>query len=395
MAARSPIPPTRRPLTGILSRLFGALLIVVLTLGSVVATPALGVVAAPNPFSDVAADDQAYEAITELAARDVIRGFACGQAARCFAPGEGSLRAQMAALIARASGWEAEDHESRFIDRCDPVQGCIDDALWRNVGTLQHHGVAKGFDPTHYAPHDPVLRQQVILFISRARQRTGEWTLQPDDARLYANSATDLADRRDIATYVTYAGAIPDAPTMLDQPWGEYGATASRGWFARALWQTYRPGTPVTAPSPGPGGPATSPNTAAFAARVLALTNARRLEGGCAALTANPTLADVAQGHAADMALQDYFAHVGKDGAAPDARVTRAGYAWRLVAENIAAGYPTPEAVVAGWMDSAGHRANILNCGLTQIGVGYYFLSPDPGTQQWQHYWVQVFATPR
>ena len=55
----------------------------------------------------------------------------------------------------------------------------------------------------------------------------------------------------------------------------------------------------------------------------------------------------------------------------------------------------TPEAVVTGWMNSPGHRVNILNPRLKEIGVGYYFLADDTGKVNYRHYWTQVFATPR
>jgi uncharacterized protein YkwD len=55
----------------------------------------------------------------------------------------------------------------------------------------------------------------------------------------------------------------------------------------------------------------------------------------------------------------------------------------------------TPEGVVAGWMNSPGHRANILNPALKEIGVGYYFLAEDTGEVNYHHYWTQVFGTPR
>ena len=70
------------------------------------------------------------------------------------------------------------------------------------------------------------------------------------------------------------------------------------------------------------------------------------------------------------MAARGYFDHTTPDGVTFDARITRAGYAWSLVAENIAAGQRDPAAVMASWMGSDGHRRNILNCRLQHIGVG-------------------------
>ena len=84
------------------------------------------------------------------------------------------------------------------------------------------------------------------------------------------------------------------------------------------------------------------------------------------------------------MADNRYFSHTSLDGSTLGNRVDRQGYSWRTVAENIAVGYPTPEAVLDGWMNSPGHRANILNCALVEIGVGYDRV-----------YWTQNFGIPR
>ncbi|MFD1152438.1 CAP domain-containing protein, partial [Saccharothrix hoggarensis] len=104
-------------------------------------------------------------------------------------------------------------------------------------------------------------------------------------------------------------------------------------------------------------------------AKVVELTNAERAAHGCPALAADDRLAAAARAHSADMAAQDYFDHVSKDGRSFVDRVKAAGYP-QPGAENIAAGQRTPEAVVKGWMDSPGHRANILNCKLKALGAG-------------------------
>ena len=128
---------------------------------------------------------------------------------------------------------------------------------------------------------------------------------------------------------------------------------------------------------------------------VVVLTNQERAKAGCPALTVNPQLTGAAEGHSADMAINDYFSHYSLDGWSPWARIKETGYTYSLAAENIAAGYSTPAAVVQGWMNSDGHRANILNCSLTEIGVGYLYLANDTGSVNCHHYWTQVFATPR
>ena len=133
---------------------------------------------------------------------------------------------------------------------------------------------------------------------------------------------------------------------------------------------------------------------APFAQQVVNIVNQERANAGCAPLTINQQLTTAAQGHSNDMALNDFFSHTGSDGSSPWERMNNAGYQFSYAAENIAAGYPTPQAVVNGWMDSPGHRANILNCILEDTGVGYYYLANDTGTTNYHHYWTQVFGTP-
>ena len=125
-----------------------------------------------------------------------------------------------------------------------------------------------------------------------------------------------------------------------------------------------------------------------FQSQVIKLTNKERAKVGCKALKSNTALKTAAQKHSVDMAKKDYFSHTGKDGRSPFDRMTDAGYAYSAAAENIAAGQRTPADVVKGWMNSAGHKANILNCTYTEIGVGYA-KGGSYGT-----YWTQDFGKP-
>lgn len=139
----------------------------------------------------------------------------------------------------------------------------------------------------------------------------------------------------------------------------------------------------------GPARPAAGDPTT-YAARVVTLTNSARATAGCPALTVDARLTGVAQAHSADMARYDYFSHTSRDGRTPFDRIRAAGYRYSMAAENIAAGQRTPEDVVRAWMNSPGHRANILNCGLRQIGVGYAVNTASI----YQVYWTQNFGTP-
>lgn len=102
---------------------------------------------------------------------------------------------------------------------------------------------------------------------------------------------------------------------------------------------------------------------------MVALVNSERAKVGCSPVALNAKLSQAAQAHSADMASHNTMSHTGSDGSDPGQRITRAGYLWSTYGENVAYGYSTPEQVMAGWMASAGHKRNILDCGFKEIGV--------------------------
>ena len=118
--------------------------------------------------------------------------------------------------------------------------------------------------------------------------------------------------------------------------------------------------------------------------RVIELTNQERRRLGLSPLRHNNKLAAAAQKYSRHMATHKFLSHRGKDGSTVGDRIKAQGYRFSTWAENIAKGHRTPEDVVRGWMNSSGHRRNILNPRLREIGVGYY-----------KRYWTQVFGTPR
>jgi uncharacterized protein YkwD len=134
--------------------------------------------------------------------------------------------------------------------------------------------------------------------------------------------------------------------------------------------------------------------------RVLTLVNQARTEprrcggqsfGAAAPLAWDEKLAAAARAHSEEMAQLRNLSHTGRDGKSVDARVTRAGYAWRFVAENIAAGQPSAEEVTAGWIASPGHCANLMSPKATVMGAAFALA---PGSDM-GIYWTQVFASPR
>jgi len=118
---------------------------------------------------------------------------------------------------------------------------------------------------------------------------------------------------------------------------------------------------------------------------IVKLTNYQRVKAGCKALRLDSHLMLAARAHSAWMAQTGKFSHVGRNGSTFDARIRTAGYA-NPRSENIAWGFRSGAAVVTAWMKSPGHRANILNCKSTTVGVGAAFSANGSA------YYTQVFG---
>ncbi|MBE7701846.1 peptidoglycan-binding protein [Oerskovia sp. Sa1BUA8] len=201
--------------------------------------------------------------------------------------------------------------------------------------------------------------------------------VQEIQERLQVHGATVLADGefgpgtdRALRTFQTEQGLEPDGvagpatrAALLADPTPAEGATGPAGGETPS-------GTGGTGDTTDPGD-----TTAA-----LALVNAHRATAGCPALRADDQLVRAATLHAQDMVAQGYFSHTSLDGRTFGERVLAQGYA-SPGGENIAAGQQSVQGVVDAWMSSEGHRANILNCDFTTMGLG------RAGTT-----WVQVFG---
>lgn len=131
---------------------------------------------------------------------------------------------------------------------------------------------------------------------------------------------------------------------------------------------------------------------AAFIQEVVDLTNHYRAQNSLGPLSIDLKLVEVAQSYSEAMAYQDFFSHTGLDGSQPWDRTKAAGYESSFVGENLAAGYTSPQAVVNGWINSEGHRANLLNSSYNEIGIGYFYLENDTGNVNYKAYWTQLFG---
>jgi uncharacterized protein YkwD len=174
----------------------------------------------------------------------------------------------------------------------------------------------------------------------------------------------------------TPSDATPTPPTEPGTPSSEVPPPSS---------DTPAPPEEETPPTSSSTPPPAAPKTTGDGTRegqVVDLVNVERAKAGCAPMTSDSRLAKAAASHSSDMSVRNYFSHTTPEGVTFDQRIKAAGYS-RPGAENIAKGSTTASQTMTMWMNSSGHRANILNCSLTKIGVGV-------ATAGW--YWTQDFG---
>ncbi|WP_050356347.1 CAP domain-containing protein, partial [Gottschalkia purinilytica] len=126
-------------------------------------------------------------------------------------------------------------------------------------------------------------------------------------------------------------------------------------------------------------------NVSQFESEVVRLVNIERNKAGLAPLTMDSELSKIARVKSQDMADKNYFSHTSPTYGSPFDMLKKFGVSYRTAGENIAKGYSSPESVVKGWMNSEGHRANILSSNFGKIGVGYV-------NQGGTTYWTQLFT---
>ncbi|WP_144385255.1 CAP domain-containing protein [Streptomyces sp. SAJ15] len=174
------------------------------------------------------------------------------------------------------------------------------------------------------------------------------------------------------------SAAAPTAARTRDTTRGGTGGSGSPGTSQR---KKKTPAPRPTSSSRPPAGKA-----ARYVQRIVTLANAERAKAGCSPLRVNSRVQAAAQAHADDMAARNYYDHTSPDGSSAGDRMKRAGYRPGAWGENIHKSPKDPDTAMRDWMKSPGHRANILNCGYKDFGVGVNLSGNGP-------WWVQNFAT--
>lgn len=270
------------------------------------------------------------------------------------------------------------------------------------IGWAYHEGILTGTSATTMSPSGTITRAQVAAMLMRYHQKFGEPPASEKPKLNYKITLTELASEfkvgesdlliavADAEEYVTFtcASSAPEIMTVVPVEFG-----AQNKWELSAV----SPGTATITVTDSNGKTASvtitvsgeqsgngSASTNSMANEVVRLVNEERAARGLPALQTADNIMAAAQTRAEE--LPQLVEHTRPDGRHCLTALDDAGVQYEIAGENIAAGYPSPEMVVDGWMHSDGHRSNILNSNFTSIGVGYVHADSGRGD-----YWVQLF----
>jgi uncharacterized protein YkwD len=239
-------------------------------------------------------------------------------------------------------------------------------------------------------------RAASLVPLRETRELDGAARALAHGATLHAALAT-LSLRPEFATALHLAGAGDDrgvAEAVSRHGCGDLGRPELRelgiAWSGQSLYLVAA--VPLQVPAPA--------DRARVEREILARINAARAAPrrcgttefpAVAPLALSRQLSQIAAGHSATMSASDNLAHQDPDGSTPADRVRRGGYDARIVGENVASGVPTATEVVAGWLASPGHCANIMDARFTEMGIAYVVAPRSGGAI----YWTQLFAAHR
>lgn len=321
-------------------------------------------------FKDVSKDRWSYDSIQRLVELGVIEGFPNGT----YRPEAPLTRAQGAIIIGRALEVDTNQlQQHTFSDVTRSTNG--HDYIYA-LTNMEVFDKADQFNPK-----DPLTRAQMAKVLVHAFELSGQLN------KTFTDVPTSHWAYDDVQTLVS-TGITTGTSKNKFSPNQAVTREQMAAFIHRTLGYLDGSYTPPEEP------PAEDPDDQAeynqMVADILKLTNAERSKAGLPELKMHDEAQELAMIKAKDMYVNSYFDHTSPVYGSPFDMMDEAGLQYRTAGENIAAGYQSAEAVVNGWMNSPGHRANILNPEFTHLGVGYF--KTDGG---YAHYYVQMFITPR
>lgn len=309
-------------------------------------------------FKDVPSNNSHYAAIENLASKGILSGYSDAT----FRPNNYVTRAQAAKIIAKSLNITSTNQvRQQFSDVPR------DSEYYQAIQALNERNIIGGYSSDHtFRPNDWLTRAQMAKILTRAFNLEQASTITypfrdiPNSSSFQYNIQT-----------IYNAGITNGTSATTFSP----NASVTRGQMASFV---VRAQDGVKAPE--------RPVSSSYAEQVIALTNQARVENGLEPLVMSTSLMQSAQFKTDDLAATRIFSHDSPTYGGMQNILNRFNISYSYAGENIAVGQRTPEEVVNAWMNSPGHRANILNTDYTEIGVGY----SSNG-----HYWTQHFIRPQ
>ena len=325
-------------------------------------------------FTDVPPTHWAYEAVNDISTRGLVNGYPDGT----YRLNQPVTRAQAAKIVALAiDAKPSATFKPRFQD-ISPAHAAYD-----HIRALTERGMFTNEDK--FQPNKPLTRAEMSKMFA-----LGYKIIIDDNDKI---SFSDVAKQNHYHGYIT---ALAELGITTTPAGGAFNPNdnVSRAHIAAFLHRTmefdaarkkgsiiydkaalmYTAKTQVIDPT-------TITNDKAL--KTISLVNKHRTQLNEKALIHDPELTKVAQAKAQDMAKNNYFSHTSPTYGSPSQLLSTFNYKWTAYGENIAKGQLTAEQVVQDWMDSPGHRANIINEKFTHIGTGY--ATDTSGTTYWVH----------
>lgn len=325
--------------------------------------------ATAGTFSDVSQAYWAYPSISKLSSDHIIEGYADGT----FRPGASVTRAQAAKILANAiDAKEGDTFSTNFTDLSQ------EHWAYNEISALTKKGVFANSEK--FNPNDQLTRSQMSKIIVEG------FNIQMDD-----NHLTSFKDVQSgywqpyIITLAELQISHGISPTTFG-PNGTVTRAQLSAFIDRALqFDNKRQSGLVTYDENKKKYIDNTKNDSGL--ETAQLVNGERQNAGLNKLEVDPELSRIAEIKAEDMVKNNYFDHNSPTFGSPFDMAKEFDYSYSSFGENIAYGYTTPESVVKGWMDSPGHKANILHNGYTNIGVG------TAKDSQGRIYWVHMFSS--
>ncbi len=289
----------------------------------------------------------------------IITGYSDGT----YRPNANVTRGQFAVFLYRALNLEEGPHVFSDVSR--------NSALATGINATVKAGIVTGFSDNTFKPNQNITRVEMAVMIDRALDYAGatktKGTLSFTDEKQIVSSSFRLAVMNMVGMNII--NGYPDGSFKPTQAATRQHAAA---FISRMLTALKEQGINLGISTLN-----------AFEQEVFRLVNIERAKMGLNALTIDMELSKVARLKSQDMKDNNYFGHTSPTFGSPSNMLKQFGISYKAAGENIARGQTTPEMVVASWMNSSGHRANILSANYTHIGVGYVANG---------NYWTQIFV---